>query len=384
MNLRFLIFISIMGSILAAASYYLGRRTLAWIPWAQKHPVLIWVAVSAFVILQIGGPLLYRHFPSRTSWPFVLQWITYGTLGLFTAFLFYTLISDLVIVLWSKLLQAPPDLERRAFIAVGIAAFASWGIGIFQALKRPSVYEISVPIKGLAPEFEGYRIVQITDTHIGPILGKDFVEGIVSIANGLDADAIALTGDLIDGTVSDLRVDTALLRNLKARDGVFFITGNHEYYWGAQEWISEIASYGIRPLMNEHVVLTRGKAQLVLAGTPDVGADKFFPEHRFNPKKALEGAPTEAVKVLFTHRPTGYEEIEASGFNLMLAGHTHGGQFLPWSVLVAIAHRYHIGLNRFKNLWIYVSRGTGFWGPPVRFTVPSEISLLRLTGKTIS
>ncbi|HSD39377.1 MAG TPA: metallophosphoesterase [Rhodocyclaceae bacterium] len=156
------------------------------------------------------------------------------------------------------------------------------------------------------------------------------------------------------------------------------MTGNHEYYANAQEWIEELQRLGLHVLLNEHVVLTHAATPLVVAGVTDFNGDHFDPAHRSDPQAAMAGAPTNAIKILLAHQPRSAEAAEKAGFDLQLSGHTHGGQFWPWNLFVPLQQPYTAGLHRLRNLWLYVSRGTGYWGPPKRFGAPSEITRLRL------
>jgi len=159
---------------------------------------------------------------------------------------------------------------------------------------------------------------------------------------------------------------------------VYFVTGNHEYYWNAPAWSAEMRRLGARVLDNEHVVLQRGAGHLVLAGVPDYSTRHLPEGQRSDPARALRGAPADAVKILLAHQPASYADAQAAGFDLQLSGHTHGGQYFPFSQLIRFFQRYYKGLNRHGGLWVYVNRGTGYWGPPLRAGVPAEITLLTL------
>jgi predicted MPP superfamily phosphohydrolase len=182
--------------------------------------------------------------------------------------------------------------------------------------------------------------------------------------------------------VSDLKEDIAPLSDLKARHGTYYVTGNHEHYWGVNEWIQEFKRMGATVLQNEHQVIRRGDSQIVLGGVNDPSASRFAVGTGPNPSKAFEGSPSGCIRILMAHQPGIYEAANAAGCHLQLSGHTHAGQFFPWSIFVALAHRYYKGLNRHQDLWVYVNRGTGYWGPPIRFGVPSEVTLLKLVRST--
>jgi predicted MPP superfamily phosphohydrolase len=251
-------------------------------------------------------------------------------------------------------------------------------IGFFNARRTAQVKRVSIHLKALPAGLDGFRIAQISDIHVGPTIKASYLEKIVERVNALDADVVAITGDLVDGSVPELREHVAPLARLRARHGVFFVTGNHEYYSGVHAWVAELQRLGIRVLHNEHVVLQHGGATLVLAGVPDFTGHHFDPAHVSDPAAAMAGAPADAVRVLLAHQPRTAAAAAAAGFDLQLSGHTHGGQFLPWTLFVPLQQPYTAGLHQLGRLWVYVSRGTGYWGPPKRLGAPSEISELRL------
>jgi len=225
----------------------------------------------------------------------------------------------------------------------------------------------------------GFSIAQISDVHVGAQIKRNYVDAIVDAVNGLDADLVAVTGDLVDGSVQDLARHIAPLGRLKARHGAFLVTGNHEYYSGEQAWVTEFRRLGLRVLLNEHVVVRHGGASVVVAGVTDFSAHHFNPSQRSDPAAALAGAPDDAAaKILLAHQPRSALAAVGAGFDLQLSGHTHGGQFWPWNLFVRFQQPFTAGLHRLNRLWVYISRGTGYWGPPNRFGAPSEITLLRL------
>jgi predicted MPP superfamily phosphohydrolase len=247
------------------------------------------------------------------------------------------------------------------------------------------VKTVDVPLRDLPPALQGFRIAQISDLHVGPTIKGDYLQRIVDAVNELEVDVVAVTGDLVDGSVADLGIHVAPLAKLRSRHGSFVVTGNHEYYSGAESWIVELRRLGLTVLMNEHVVLTHGGgraagegATLVLAGVADWSAHHFVPTHRSDPHQALAGAPPAAIKVLLAHQPRSASAAADAGFHLQLSGHTHGGQFLPWNFFVRFQQPFTAGLHALRDLWVYTSRGTGYWGPPKRFGAPSEITELRL------
>jgi predicted MPP superfamily phosphohydrolase len=273
------------------------------------------------------------------------------------------------------------DPDRRRFLAllsagavlltdVGMTVVGLWGA----AAARIQVKKVKVALSKLPAALEGYRIVQISDIHVGPTIGRDFIEEIVKQVNVLQPDLIAITGDLVDGTLSQLEHHTEPLRNLKARDGTYFVTGNHEYYVGdIEEWISWLQGIGIRTLRNERVTIREG---FDLAGTDDISARGG--DHGQNIPKALQGRKTDRPVVLMAHQPRSFKEAASLGVDLQLSGHTHGGQIYPFNYIVHIFEPYLAGLYREGNSQIYVSRGTGYWGPPMRLGAPAEITEIEL------
>jgi predicted MPP superfamily phosphohydrolase len=274
--------------------------------------------------------------------------------------------------------------SRRGFLVnsmnYGILATAalSTGYGIAEARQTPQVKEVPVLIPHLPAQFEGFRIVQITDVHISPTFRRACVEDIVAVVNTLNADIVALTGDLVDGTVKQLGDDSAPLGKIKSAQGNYFVTGNHEYYSGAIEWIKEVRRLGFSVLLNEHRIITRGKRKMLLAGVTDYREGRMLPDHQSDPHKALKAAPAVDVKILLAHQPKNIFEAARAGYDLQISGHTHGGQFFPWNLLVGFSQPYVSGLHKHASTQIYVSRGTGYWGPPMRVGSPSEITLIKL------
>jgi predicted MPP superfamily phosphohydrolase len=330
----------------------------------------------------------------------LLTWIGYLGVG-FLSFVFsYVVVRDLVWVLLAgvKMIRerlSTPALtaaesrqidnpSRRGFLVnsmnYGIVAAAalSTGYGIAEAKQTPRVKRVPIKIDHLPPELDGFRIVQITDLHVNPTFRRAAVEDIVAVVNRLAGDIVVLTGDLVDGSVAQHGFDVAPLKHISSGSGNFFVTGNHEYYFGVTEWIEEVKRLGFTVLMNDHVVITRGQARLLLAGVPDYRGGNYLPSHRSDPQKALNGAPSADVKILLAHQPKNIFDAAKAGYDLQISGHTHGGQFFPWNLLIGFAQPYVSGLHTYRNTQIYVSRGTGYWGPPVRMGSPSEITLITL------
>jgi predicted MPP superfamily phosphohydrolase len=355
-------------------------------------------AVFAGLLASVGaivGSFALMRSTDRAAWIEAVHWTAYLSMGLLSLLLVGLVTVDAVrIVGWAVAAAAEligvhspsaPDEERVRFVSgaanlvvVGVSGVVL-ALGYREARRVARVVEVRIPIDGLPPALDGLRIVQLSDVHVGPTIRRSYLQGIVDRVNELDADIIAITGDLVDGSVEGLRDDIAPLADLRSRMGAFFCTGNHEYYSGVDAWLAEVLRLGIRPLVNEHVVLERGGARVLVAGVTDQSAGRMKVSHACDPAGACEGAPPCHARVLLAHQPvTAYAAAETKGYDLQLSGHVHGGQYVPWAWLITAVQPFAAGLHRHLGMWIYTSRGTGYWGPPVRLGAPSEITLLKL------
>jgi predicted MPP superfamily phosphohydrolase len=343
------------------------------------------VATIALVVLGLSLPLTF--WASRLAgWiGGTLGWVSFGWMALLALTVVALAAVDVVrlVVAVVRRVRGRPDVDhgRRqalARIGGGVAAFASVGAvgsGVIEALGDHQVVDVPVTLPGLGAELDGFTIVQITDLHVGNTIGRRFVGDLVERVNGLRPDLIAVTGDMVDGTVADLRAAVAPLAQLRAPHGVWFVPGNHEYYAGIGPWLAEVARLGMTPLRNQRVEIRRGAARFDLAGVDDHSADRFGGGHGADYARALDGREPGVPCVLLAHQPRQVHAAERFGVDLQLSGHTHGGQIWPWHYIVSIqqggliAGRYQIGRTQ-----LYVSRGAGYWGPPVRVAAPLELT----------
>lgn len=361
---------------------YIGARLLPDLPFG-----IAGVAVGVLVLVTSAWliPFGFRHRRSAVAGaPRRVMWAGLVALGAFSTLVVLTFLRDVgllvalgVDALWPATLPIVPYLHWTALIVPAATALLTL-IGYANARRVAAVRNVDIPISMLPPSLRGFTIVQITDLHIGPTIGRDYVESVVDVVNGLDADLVAITGDLVDGSVSQLARHTAPLGRITSRHGTYFVTGNHEYYSGVHAWIGELRRLGLCVLLNEHVVLDHDGASVVVAGVTDSSAHRFDPAHRSDPAQAIARSPERSVKLLLAHQPRSAFAAARAGFDLQLSGHTHGGQFLPWNFFVRFQQPFTAGLARLGRLWIYTSRGTGYWGPPKRLGAPSEITRLRL------
>jgi len=290
----------------------------------------------------------------------------------------------------SRLSDVPPvvpDPARRVFLARSVAAAAvtttgaatAWGVN--EALGEVRVKEVAVRLARLPKALDGLRVVQITDLHVGAPIGRAFVERVAEQTRRLDPDLLVYTGDLVDGRVAQLEHAIEPLGRLSARFGTYAVTGNHEYYSGALEWIEHLAKLGIHTLGNSRVEIGDpgpGGARLDLAGIWDFQGGRRLPDHRPNLAPALRGRDPDRELMLLSHQPKAADMAAAARVGLMLSGHTHGGQLQPFGGLVWLTQPYLAGLHQHGPTQVYVSRGTGFWGPPIRLGAPAEITHVTL------
>ena len=398
-EMRFFLFFLIWFSVLGLAYFYVGRRLIKPARLEGRAKRLAWLGTAFWFLLPIVPFLFFLNGVQSTTVDLV-SWGGYVALGLFSLVFTFVLIRDAVLVIRSggkriaNLIRRrsgqetnATDIERRRFLLystnIGIVGGAAvlTGYGVYESHKRADVEEVDIPLENLPPEFDGFRIVQFSDIHVGPTIKRRFVEGIAEQVDGLKADCLVFTGDLVDGSVSWLRDDVAPLKDLVAPFGKFFITGNHEYYSGAMPWIEEAGRLGFDVLLNEHRIVQHGEGRIILAGVTDYGAGDFIPEQTSNPAMALANAPTGVVRILLAHQPRSIFEAARVGIDLQLSGHTHGGQFFPWNYLATLSQPYIKGLHRYDKTWVYVNRGTGYWGPPLRLGIPPEITVIKLVRK---
>ncbi|MGY6272277.1 metallophosphoesterase [Achromobacter denitrificans] len=367
----------------ALAHVYVGARL---IPDAGLGGEGSAAAILALVLSCILIPLgMLGRSSVHPPWGDRIAWVGLFAMGLFSSLFVLTALRDaLLAAAWLATLPldaALPWVRLRQISAWAVAALALAGtlLGLYNARRRARVVEVDVPIAGLPPDLDGFTIVQISDIHVGPTIKKRYVQAIVDAVNEQLPDMIAITGDVVDGSVEHLAAQASPLGQLRAPYGVYLVTGNHEYYSGAAPWVAEFRRMGLRVLMNEHAVIHPAGLPVVVAGVTDYGAAAFDPQQRSNPLAALSGAPADALpKILLAHQPRSAAAAEPLGYTLQLSGHTHGGQFFPWGFFVRFQQPYTAGLHRMGRMWVYTSRGTGYWGPPKRLGAPSEITRLRL------
>ncbi|KOV93577.1 membrane protein [Streptomyces sp. NRRL B-1140] len=276
---------------------------------------------------------------------------------------------------------APVGPSRRLFVSrvvagtAAAAAVGTVGYGTYGVLRGPKVKRVTVPLAKLPRAAHGYRIAVVSDVHLGPVLRRGFAQKVVDTINGTQPDLIAVVGDLVDGSVKDLGPAAAPLAGLRARHGSYFVTGNHEYFSGAEQWVEEVRRLGITPLENAR----REMPYFDLAGVNDIAGEDEGRGPDF--AKALGDRDTARACVLLAHQPVQIHDAVEHGVDLQLSGHTHGGQLWPGNLIAAGANPTLAGLDRYGDTQLYVSRGAGAWGPPTRVGAPSDITVIELASK---
>ncbi len=383
-------FLAVLSAIVVALHAYVGWRTIGSLGLGPSGTVAV---AGVFVVSCVV--ILLTLFVGRSMPPGgasrVFLFVGFTLMGTI-AILFALHVARDVLLLLARSAAAlaraggSPEgpiagtLTRRDVLA-GVSNWAVLGAGgvlaagsVVQAVRDPVVEEVAITLPRLPTDLEGFTIAQISDLHLGPTLGRAFAARVVERVNGLCADLVVVTGDLADGHVADLADVVRPLADLEAPRGVAYVTGNHEYYWGAPAWIEHVRSWGWDVLQNEHRILRVGTANLALGGVTDLSARA----PRSDPAAAIKGAEEADVRLLLAHQPRSLYRAREAGWDVQLSGHTHGGQVFPMTLLVYLVHPIVKGLGRFGDMWVYVNRGTGTWGPPMRTGRRGEITRIRL------
>lgn len=380
-----------MWFVVFALSVWLGMHVhVGWSVLRHTDKRRLWWVVGAMVTSIGIAPLTFLMLPrSGEAIPDLIQIVGYTVMGVFSVVWAFLLVKDVVWLIArgvSLVVDTPlSDPSRRDFfgrvvngVTLGAAGVVS-AAGVVGAQQAAEVVRTTVVVPGLDPRLEGFTIAQVSDIHVGPTVRRELVEDIVDAVNALNADLVAVTGDLVDGSVERLAEHVEPLRRLRGRHGVFFCTGNHEYYSGVHPWLEKVRELGMVTLVEEHVVIEHEGANVVVAGVSDYAAKRMEPTHISDPTAAFAGAP-EGFRLLLAHQPRSYIAALSAGAQLMLSGHTHAGQYFPFTWVVRMAQPFVEGLTDHEGMWVYVNRGTTWWGPPMRLGAPQEISLLELRG----
>ncbi|HLL05254.1 MAG TPA: metallophosphoesterase [Myxococcaceae bacterium] len=391
--LRFLLFFAVTGVVTILSHVYLYRRIFRD---TSGHPG--WrkaglAAMAALCLLMLTSRLMARVLPSDAVLALATVGWTWMGVATYLLLAFFTLggvqqLARLARRWGSRTARspqapsappAPVSEERRLFLSRATAGGAVLvtggfvGYGTWSAFNPPAVNDVTVRLPGLPKALDGFTIVQMSDIHVGPVIQRRFMDAVVAQCNALKPDLVCITGDLVDGSVAELGYSVSALSNLRSRYGSFFVTGNHEYYSGDEEWAEALERMGVSVLRNRHVRIGEQNASFDLVGVDDWGARRSGFDRRYDLEAALAGRDPERAAVLLAHQPSNWREAAKAGMGLQLSGHTHGGQFFPFTLAISAIWEHDAGLFEEHGRHIYVSRGTGFWGPPVRVAAPPEI-----------
>ncbi len=364
----------LLALVVEAHDYLLGRLVFDLAlppPWTAGLVALVVVLGACLVLEPAASRFADRRAARLVAWPAFL-WM-----GLVFYLLVLLFLSDAALALAGRTPRGPSGARARAAAVAALATVAA-ATGVRGALRGPAHRRVEIPLARWPAGLDGFRIVQVSDVHLGPLLGRSFSERIVALVEGLRPDVVAVTGDLVDGGVLRLAAEAAPLAALRAPHGVFFVTGNHDYFSGADPWIAEVRRLGMRVLRNERVTIGANGATFDLAGVDDRHARFFGGDHGEDVPRALAGRDPARPVVLLAHDPGTFREAARLGVDLQLSGHTHGGQIWPFGYLVRLFVPWVAGRYAARDAQLYVSRGTGFWGPPMRLFAPAEVTELVL------
>lgn len=390
--ISFLTFFSMVVLVDGLLHWFLWARLVRDPGWPDSAKVVGTVLTIFFAVATPLGMILTRFLPSNAVKPLATAiYVWMGVAFILFSVVLFAAIAKLVftsaVAMLAKLGGEGPleDPARRELLAKGVAAatgavgLVASGAALRSGLAEVEVKEVGVKLARLPPALSGLSVVQFSDVHVGPLLQTKFIETLVEQANRQRPDLVVITGDLVDGSLAELKEHVQALGRLKSRFGTYFVTGNHEYYSGVDAWLPELRRLGIRVLRNERVVLGDAGASIDLAGVDDSSAGRFGQGHGADVGRATAGRDRERELLLLAHQPKAIVDAAAAGVGLQLSGHTHGGQIWPFNHVVGLVQPYVAGLYQHDpTTQIYVSRGTGFWGPPMRLAAPAEITKLVL------
>ncbi|MFI7677920.1 metallophosphoesterase [Actinophytocola sp. NPDC049390] len=346
-----------------------------------------WIGTGLLVVLDLFmvAALLFstRTAPSAAGW---FAWPGWLWFGMFFYVVLVVLVLEVPRLALRPWVRRDPDgtgISRRQFLARGTAviagttAVAAAGFGVPAAFADPAVVTTRVRLPRLDPRASGCRIALVSDLHLGSLRGRAFTRRVVELINAARPDLVAIAGDLVEGTVDHLADAVEPIRGLRSTHGTFFVTGNHEYHYRYTEWVDHVRTLGARPLLNERLTITHNGGEFELAGVLDPGAE-VEGEQGPDLERALRGWDRKRAVVLLAHQPRVVDEAAAAGVDLQLSGHTHGGQIAPFTLLVNATQPTTGGLTTRGDTQLYVTKGAGFYGPPMRVGAPSDITIVEI------
>lgn len=370
--------------IIAGLWIYTTYKVWQMIP---AHLIASGIYTLLLFVVMIHWILIYHSNPHLVNkkWFRGLTWLGSLTMGVWATFMLLSIPIDFGFLIYKFLVSLKQNyadpavsgtllMQQIDVTLLGISLCLCI-IGFVQATRKSQVKSVSIKHADLPDGLSQFRIAQISDLHVGPTIRQEYVAAVVQRTNATNPDVIFVTGDLADAHPSAITKHLQPLSQLKAPLGVFYVTGNHEYYWNAEDWIKAVSSLGFITLLNENRIIEVKGATLLIAGVTDEVGGHFIPGHDTDLVKALQSQATADFKILLAHRPDQCFPAEKHGVHIQFSGHTHGGQFFPFNMLLPIAYKYYRNLHRVGDLWLYVNAGTGYWGPANRFGIPAEITL---------
>tara|TARA_B100001123_G_C15297882_1_gene1019904 strand:- start:698 stop:1855 length:1158 start_codon:yes stop_codon:yes gene_type:complete len=349
------------------------------------------VAYSVIFLLSLMPllPILLRIGGSESKLIDRISFLGYTSLGFFTLSFIIFITKDFIFQLYPLIeglfhTKQPVDYSKRDFLkkSVSIAmiglAGTGTGFGFYSSRKGPTVINQDIFLESLPTGFENFTIAQISDLHVGPTIKRSYVENVFEKIAFQNPDLIVITGDLVDGSVKYLSPELEPFKDMIAPYGTYFVTGNHEYYSGVEPWLDETDRLGMKNLINTNEIISKSGDEIAIAGITDLNAHQINISHKSDPELALGSLPKDLTKIVLAHQPNSIHAVHKVGADLQLSGHTHGGQFWPFTYPVKLASTYLAGYYDHFGTKIYVNRGTGYWGPPLRIGVPAEITMISL------
>ena len=381
-------FLIVVLTVLWIIHGYVAWKVIPTLGLTSSGSLVIYILIFFLSILPLL-PILLRYSGNEAKIIDRISLFGYTSLGFFVLSFIILLTKDLfghALTFANYLIGSQQDVDnsKREFIKKGLTlgvlgiSGAATSYGFYSARRGPTVIRQDIFLKSLPDEFENFTIAQISDLHVGPTIKISYVDDVLRKIENVNPDLIAVTGDMVDGSVKHLSKELQPFKNMVARHGTFFVTGNHEYYSGAESWLDETDRLGMTNLINEHRLITKNGKHIAIAGITDFRAHQIIKSHRSNPKKAIKPVDNTITKIMLAHQPNSIYSVHDAGVDLQLSGHTHGGQFWPFTYPTKLANAYLAGHYNHDGTQIYVNRGTGYWGPPLRIGVPAEITLIRL------
>ena len=381
-------FFAVVILVLLLIHGYVAWRIIPIIGISFFQSIVAYTVIFLFSLMPLL-PILLRMSGSESKIIDRLSLLGYTSLGFFTLSFIIFVTKDFIFQLYLLIeglfhTKQPVDYSKRDFLkkSVSIAmiglAGTGTGFGFYSSRKGPTVINQDIFLETLPSGFENFTIAQISDLHVGPTIKRPYVENVFEKIAFQNPDLIVITGDLVDGSVKYLSPELEPFKDMIAPHGTYFVTGNHEYYSGAEPWLDETNRLGMKNLINTNEIISKSGDEIAIAGITDLNAHQINLSHKSDPERALASLPKDITKIVLAHQPNSIHAVHKVGADLQLSGHTHGGQFWPFTYPVKLASTYLAGYYDHFGTKIYVNRGTGYWGPPLRIGVPAEITMISL------